>query len=166
MNLERKPVVSVIGAGDCSAAQETDAEQVGRLLAQGGIILACGGRGGVMQAACRGAVQAGGLTIGILPGSDHEGGNPYLSIALPTGLSHARNVLVILAGQVVIAIGGGFGTLSEMATALKMGKKIIGLHTWRAEDYRGEFADIYSVETPEAAVSAATSFLSMTASGE
>jgi uncharacterized protein (TIGR00725 family) len=159
------PVVSVIGAAESTAAQDTDAEEIGRLLAEQSIILACGGRSGVMQAACRGARNAGGLTIGILPGTDRDSGNSYLSVALPTGLGHARNVLVILAGQLVIAIGGGFGTLSEIAMALKMGKKVIGLHTWQAINYRGEFASIQAVESPKEAVSAVNSFLSTTRPG-
>ncbi len=159
------PVVSVIGAAESTAAQDADAEEIGRLLAEQNIILACGGRSGVMQAACRGARNAGGLAIGILPGTDRDSGNPYLSVALPTGLGHARNVLVVLAGQVVIAIGGGFGTLSEIAMALKMGKKVIGLRTWQAEDYQGEPAGIHAVESPEEAISAVISFLTTTRPG-
>jgi uncharacterized protein (TIGR00725 family) len=166
LNLERKPVVSVIGAGESSPEQDADAEKVGRLLAERGMILACGGRGGVMQVACRGAIQAGGLTVGILPGLDLRDANPYITVALPTGLSQARNVLVILAGQVVIAIGGGYGTLSEIAIALKMGKKVVGLNTWRAEDHRGAYADIYEADTPEEAVSVAASFVSSNGPGE
>ena len=165
MSFERKPVVSVIGAGDISPEQDADAEKVGALLAERGMILACGGRGGVMEAACRGAIRAGGLTIGFLPGLEIRAANPYLSIALPTGLNHARNVLVILAGQVVIAVGGGYGTLSEIAIALKMGKKVIGLNTWRAENHRGAFADIYEVESAEEAVSTAASFISSNGPG-
>jgi uncharacterized protein (TIGR00725 family) len=165
LNYEDMPVVSVIGAADSTAEQDADAEEIGRLLAEHRIILACGGRSGVMKAACRGARNAGGLTIGILPGTDRDGGNPHLSIALPTGLGHARNVLVVLAGQVVIAIGGGYGTLSEIATALKMGKKVIGLHTWHAEDCQGELAGIHAVESPEEAISAVNSFLSTTRPG-
>ncbi len=166
MNLDRKPIVSVIGAGISSPEQDADAEKVGRLLAERGIILACGGRGGVMLAACRGAIQASGITVGILPGTDLRDANPFLTIALPTGLNHARNALVVLAGQAVIAIGGGSGTLSEIAMALKMGRKVIGLNTWRAEDHRGEAADIYEVESPEEAVAAAISFISLNKPGE
>jgi len=163
---ESQPIVSIIGAAVSTETQDADAEKVGRLLAEQGFILACGGRGGVMQAACRGALEAGGLTIGILPGSDAEAGNPFLSIALPTGLKHARNVLVVLAGQVVIAIGGGSGTLSEIAMALKMGKKVIGLHTWEAKNYQGELVDIHVVDSAEEAVSVATAYLSTSGLGE
>ena len=165
MSYKKRPVVSVIGAAESTAAQNANAEEIGRLLAEQSIIVVCGGRSGVMQAVCRGARNAGGLTIGILPGSDQDGGNPFLSVALPTGLGHARNVLVVLAGQVVIAIGGGFGTLSEIAMALRIGKKVIGLNTWQAENYRGEFASIHEVDSPEGAVSAVNSFLSTTGSG-
>lgn len=166
MSLENRPIVSVIGAAESTTAQDADAEEVGRLLAKQGIMLICGGRGGVMQAACRGARKAGGLTIGILPETDRESGNPYLSIALPTGLGLARNAVVSLAGQVVIAIGGGTGTLSEIAMALKIGKKVIGLRTWQATNHSGEAADIHKAMSPEEAVSIAISFLSATESGE
>lgn len=166
MSLENRPIVSVIGAAESTAAQDADAEEVGRLLAEQGIVLICGGRGGVMQAACRGARKAGGLTIGILPETDRGSGNPYLSVALPTGLGLARNAVVSLAGQVVIAIGGGTGTLSEIAMALKIGKKVIGLRTWQATNHSGEAADIHEAMSPEEAVSIAISFLSATESGE
>ena len=165
MNYENMPIVSVIGAAESTAAQDADAEEIGKLLAEQGIVLACGGRSGVMQAACRGARNAGGLTIGILPGNDHGGGNPYLSVALPTGLGHARNVLVVLAGQVIIAVGGGYGTLSEISMALKMGKKVIGLRTWKAEDCQGELAGIHVVESPVEAISAVNSFFSIARPG-
>jgi uncharacterized protein (TIGR00725 family) len=166
LSSECKPIVSVIGAAAATAQQQADAEEVGRLLAEQGIVLICGGRGGVMQAACRGAVGAGGLTIGILPGNDPEAGNPYLSIALPTDLGHARNVLVVMAGQVVIAIGGGSGTLSEIAVALKIGKKVIGLHTWQAKNSQGKLAEIHEVDSAEEAVSAAMAYLTTAGLGE
>ena len=92
---------------------------------------------GVMEAACRGAVSAGGTTVGILPGSDISEGNPYLTVALPTGLGEARNALVARAGQAMIAIGGSYGTLSEIALALKARRKVIGLETWSASDHAG-----------------------------
>jgi uncharacterized protein (TIGR00725 family) len=163
---ERKPIVSVIGASDSTESQTADAEKVGRLLAEQGVVLVCGGRGGVMQAACRGALEAGGLTVGILPGIDADVGNPYLSISLPTGLNHARNVLVVLAGQIIIAIGGGSGTLSEIALALKMGKKVIGLYTWQAKDFQGELAQIHVVNSPEEALAVVKADLATTGLGE
>jgi hypothetical protein len=103
-----------------------------------------------MEAACRGAKEAGGLTVGILPGSDRSEANPYVDVVLPTGLGEARNALVVGAADVVIAVGGGYGTLSEVALALKAGKRVIGLGTWEIEG-------VTAVEGPEAAVAAALS---------
>jgi len=103
-----------------------------------------------MEAACRGAKEAGGLTVGILPGSDRSEANPYVDVVLPTGLGEARNALVVGAADVVIAVGGGYGTLSEIALALKAGKRVIGLGTWEIEG-------VTAVEGPEAAVAAALS---------
>jgi uncharacterized protein (TIGR00725 family) len=128
------------------------AEKVGRLLGERGAILVCGSRGGIMEAACRCAQHAGGITVGILPGEDARGGNAYLTLALPTGLGHARNVLVTLAGDAIIAIGGGYGTLSEIGIALKRSQLVIGLDTWEAQRSDGEKAQIIHAETPEEAV--------------
>ena len=151
----RSRVVSVIGAADCSPEQAKAAEAVGRGLAERGVVLVCGGRGGVMEAACRGAQQAGGLTIGILPGDSVTAGNPYLTVALPTSMGHARNALVVLAGEVVIAIGGEAGTLSEIGLALKSGRRVIGLDTWECRRTDGDRLAIGRAETPEQAVAAA-----------
>ena len=106
------------------------AEAVGRCVAEAGAILVCGGLGGVMEAACRGARAAGGVTIGILPGHDRGEGNPYLTYAIPTGLGYARNILVVRSADAVIAVGGKFGTLSEIAYAKIEGRPVIGLETW------------------------------------
>jgi uncharacterized protein (TIGR00725 family) len=125
-----KTIVAVIGAGTCTAEEAALAEAVGRGLAERGAILVCGGRGGVMEAACRGAKAAGGLTVGILPGRTPAEANPYVDVPLATGLGEARNVLVVRAAQAVIAIGGEFGTLSEIGFALKLGIPVIGLNTW------------------------------------
>ncbi|MEA2376438.1 MAG: hypothetical protein QOD13_345 [Thermoleophilaceae bacterium] len=122
--------MAVVGPGDAPAAA---AAGVGRLVAERGAVLVCGGLGGAMEAACRGAKQAEGVTVGILPGSDRSDANPYVDVALPTGLGEARNALVVRAADVVIAIGGGYGTLSEIALALKAGKRVIGLDTWDIE---------------------------------
>ena len=92
-------------------------------------MLVCGGLGGVMEAACRGARERGGITLGILPGLDRAAANPHVSVALPTGLGEARNALVVRAADALIAVGGGYGTLSEIALALKAGKRVIGLGT-------------------------------------
>jgi len=122
--------VAVVGAGTADTAASTVAEEVGRLLATHRAVVVCGGLGGVMEAACRGAKSAGGTTIGILPGSDRGDANPWVDVAIPTGLGEARNALVVRAADVVIAIGGEFGTLSEIALALKTGKPVVGIDTW------------------------------------
>jgi uncharacterized protein (TIGR00725 family) len=152
MSDNRPQIVAVIGAANCTAGQSAAAEEVGRLLAERGVILVCGGRGGVMEAACRGAQQAGGFTIGLMPGFDPNEGNAYLTVALPTGLGHARNALVVQAGRSVIAIGGGYGTLSEIGVALKSGRKVIGLETWQATTSEGQTATILPAKTPKEAV--------------
>ncbi len=150
-------VVSVVGSAVCTPAQAKTAEEIGRLLAERGATLVCGGRGGVMEAACRGAQEAGGLTIGILPGIDHREGNPYLTVALPTGLGNARNALVAIVGEAIIAIGGGDGTLSEIGIALKQGRRVIGLDTWEAVKSDGKEAAIETAQNPEEAVTLALS---------
>ena len=123
--------LAVIGAGRCSPAEAALAEEVGRLIAQAGATLVCGGLGGVMEAACRGARSAGGLTVGILPGLDRAGANPWVELALPTGLGETRNTLVVRAAQAVIAIGGEYGTLSEIGFALRTRTPVFGLGTWQ-----------------------------------
>ena len=130
-----KPIIAVVGPAKCSEKQAALAEAVGAIIAKRGAIVVCGGRGGVMEAACRGAASAGGTTVGILPGTEIGEGNQYLTIALPTGLGEARNALVAMAGQAMIAIGGSYGTLSEIALALKAGRKVIGLESWSAIDH-------------------------------
>jgi uncharacterized protein (TIGR00725 family) len=152
MKADRAPVVSVIGAGDSTPEQARFAEEIGRLLAEKGAVLVCGGRGGVMEAACRGAHRAGGITIGLLPGGDVTAGNDYLTVAIPTGLGHARNALVATAGASVIAVGGGPGTLSEIGIALKTGRKVITLQSWNAMDFRGRPAGVVEAQSPEEAV--------------
>jgi uncharacterized protein (TIGR00725 family) len=155
--LSRRPVIAVIGSASCSREEAAAAEAVGRLLAEQNVYLVCGGGQGVMEAACRGARQAGGFTIGMLPTSDASSGNPYLSLCLPTGLGQARNALVVLAGECAIAVGGGYGTLSEIALALKAGRKVIGLKTWHLVAPSGQPAAVIEVRSPEEAVQAAVS---------
>lgn len=129
-----KPVyVSVVGGGHCGAAEQALAEEVGRLVAREGATLVCGGMGGVMEAAARGAREAGGTTIGILPGHDRATANPYLDHVLTTGMGHARNLAVVSSGDAVIAIGGGYGTLSEIGLAAKIGRPVVVLAGWRLE---------------------------------
>ena len=123
--------IAVIGRGDCSSGEYATAEAVGRLIARNHGTICCGGLGGVMEAACRGAKEAGGMTVGILP--DTGDGNPYLDMVIRTGMGHARNVVLVNSADAVIAVGGGYGTLSEIAVALKIGKPVFGLATWKIE---------------------------------
>jgi uncharacterized protein (TIGR00725 family) len=119
-----------VGPGEASADEEAAAEAVGRLLARRGAVVVCGGLGGVMEAACRGASEEGGTAVGILPGFDRGAANPHVSVAIATGLGEARNALVVRAADALIAIGGAYGTLSEIALALKGGKRVVGIDTW------------------------------------
>lgn len=145
--------IGVIGAGTCSAKVASVAYDVGRLIAQNQAVLFCGGLGGVMENASQGARDAGGLTVGILPGFDITDANPYIDIAIPTGLSHARNVLVVRSCMAVIAVEGSYGTLSEIAIALKLGKPVIGLNTWDIGQ------EIIKARTAEEAVKRAILFI-------
>lgn len=124
------------GPGAASAEQEADAEAVGRALGAAGATVVCGGLGGVMAAACRGARTGGGLTVGLLPGLDRADANRWVDVAVPTGLGEARNALVVRAADVVVAVGGEFGTLSEIAFALKAGVPVVGLKSWGIDGVR------------------------------
>ena len=126
-------IIAVIGAGQCPPEEARLAEEVGRRLAERGATLICGGLGGVMEAACRGAKSAGGTTVGVLQGTDPREANPYVDIPIATGMGQARNVVVIASAQAVIAVGGGYGTLSEIGHARKLGIPVVGLKTWRLE---------------------------------
>ncbi|WP_181685218.1 TIGR00725 family protein [Halorhabdus salina] len=137
--------VSVIGGSTVSPELAEQARDVGRLLAERDHVVVCGGRGGVMEAVCRGASEAGGQTIGILPGEDREAANAYVETAIATGLGNARNALVVMNGDAAIAIDGGTGTLSEIALALDAGNPVAGLQT---HDIDG----VKHVESPQAAV--------------
>jgi len=123
---------------------------VGRLLAERGAVLVCGGLGGTMEAACRGAKQAGGTTVGLLPGGSRSEANRFVDVAIPTGLGEARNALVVRAADAVVAVGGGYGTLSEIALALRAGKRVVGLGTW-------EIDGVVAADDPGAAVAEALS---------
>ncbi len=150
----RKIYIGVIGAGTCGEELYALAEEVGGLIARQGWILLCGGLGGVMEAAARGAAGQGGLTIGLLPGPDREAANPYIEAALPTGMGHARNALIAQSSDAVIAVGGGYGTLSEMALARKMGKPVVSLRSWEPAP------DVIRAETPREAVARVIEWLS------
>lgn len=127
----RVPRIAVCGAGVCDTATYARARRVGRLLGEANAVLLCGGLGGVMEAACRGAKDVGGTTVGILPGSDAGVANPYVDLPIVTAMGHARNVILVLSADAVIAIAGAAGTLSEIALALKVGRPVVGLGTWR-----------------------------------
>jgi hypothetical protein len=126
----RAPYIAVIGPGEASDAELEIAESVGRGLAERGAIVVCGGLGGVMAAACRGATSARGLTVGILPGTDRGAANQWVSVAIPTGMGELRNGLVVRAADALVAVGGSYGTLSEVALALKVGVPVVGLGSW------------------------------------
>jgi uncharacterized protein (TIGR00725 family) len=122
--------IGVAGASQPAAELLGQAEVLGRLLAEAGAVVVCGGGPGVMDAVCRGARSAGGTTVGLLPGLDRSEGNPHLSISLPTGLGQGRNLLLVRSSDAMVAVGGGFGTLSELALALRTDTPVIGLGTW------------------------------------
>jgi len=124
------PYIGVSGPGSCPAEVAGRAEEVGRRLAEVGAVVVCGGLGGVMEACCRGAWRAGGTTLGLLPGGDRGAANPFLTVAVATGLGEGRNLLVVSASDALIAVEGGYGTLSEVALALKTGRVVVGLGTW------------------------------------
>jgi uncharacterized protein (TIGR00725 family) len=129
-DLGKRKRVAVIGGSRPGKEALGQAFEVGRLLAERGAVLVCGGLGGVMEAAARGARTAGGLTIGILPGADTRDANPSIDIPIATGLGYTRNSLVVMNADVVIAVDGEYGTLSEIAYGLIFGKKVVGLATW------------------------------------
>ncbi len=145
--------IGIIGAGLCNDEIYQTARTVGSLVAARGGLLYCGGLGGVMEAACRGAREAGGNTVGILPGSKASDANKFVTIPVVTGMSHARNVVLVRSCEALIAISGSHGTLSEIALGLKMWKPVIGLETWPG------IRDVHYVETPEEAVEKAFSLL-------
>ncbi len=127
---DRLIFIGVIGGSEINAPAAALAEEVGREIARRGAVLVCGGMAGVMEAACKGAVSEGGLTIGILPGDSRKSANPYVKIPIVTGIGYARNVAVARTSQAVIAIDGSYGTLTEIGYALQAGIPVIGLDTW------------------------------------
>lgn len=145
----RRLQIAVIGAGACDKDTGILAEAVGHEIARRGGVLICGGLGGVMEAASRGAQQAGGVTLGILPGAVSREANPYISIKVATNLGHARNILIAHSADVLIAVSGGYGTLSEIAIALKIGKPVVVLNSWEPG------SDVIIADNPEDAVSKA-----------
>ena len=152
MPQQQKTIISVIGAGQPPMEVTLLAEEVGRELARRGAAIVCGGLGGVMEAACRGAKSAGGTTIGILPGNDPADANQWVDIPICTGLGYARNVIVVKTGRAVIAVGGAYGTLSEIGHALGDGIPVIGLKTWDLARNGAEDSSITQADDPLDAV--------------
>jgi len=150
--VSRTPYVAVVGPGEASPDELHAAEEVGAGLAAAGAVVVTGGLGGVMEAACRGARSRRGRTLGILPGDDRDAANGWVEIAVATGIGELRNGLVVRAADAVVAIGGGHGTLSEVALALKLGRPVVGLGTWQVHG-------VDHVSTPEDALSLIASLL-------
>ena len=145
-----KPIyIGVIGGGGCSEEVYKLAEEVGERIAEAGAVLVCGGLGGVMEAAAKGAKKQGGVTIGILPGVDKYQANPFIDFPIVTGLGEVRNILVVRNSDAVIALPGEFGTLTEIAFAFKSGKPVIGISTWDVSE------KIIKTKNPEEAVKTA-----------
>ncbi len=161
MDLRDRPRVGVMGPSACSARVWNLARDVGFCIARRGGILICGGGGGVMEAAARGAREGGGITVGILPGNSADQANPYIDIPIVTGLGDARNTINVLTSQVIVAIHGAFGTLSEIALALKCGTPVVGLETWTLSPPPGETAPKIAVAgSPDEAIDRAINLIS------
>ncbi len=156
--IDMRPQIAVVGAGGVVGAGEAGAEllataeAVGAGLAAARAVLVCGGLGGVMEAACRGARSARGLTVGLLPGTDRAAANPFVEVAIPTGLGELRNALVARSGEAVIAVGGGYGTLAEIALALKARTPVVGIATWDLARPGWGVDEVERVESAEEAV--------------
>jgi uncharacterized protein (TIGR00725 family) len=149
--------ISVSGSGDAPPETTALAEEVGSLLARADAVVVCGGLGGVMEAVCKGAKSVGGRTVGILPGTERADANPYVDIALPTGLGESRNALIARAADGLIAIGGEFGTLSEIGFALKIGTPVVGLQTWELRQRGDRNESVRIAAAPAEAVELALS---------
>ncbi|UCF32046.1 MAG: TIGR00725 family protein [bacterium] len=145
-------LIGVIGSGDPSDREDIVARNIGSLIAAKGAVLVCGGLSGIMESASRGAFEAGGLTLGILPGEDRSQANPYIQIVIPSGMGVGRNVLVVRSSDALIAMKGGTGTLSEIALALNTGKPVVDMGSWNLEG-------MLPAASPEEAVRIAFSLL-------
>ena len=144
--------MAVVGSASCDNEIGSLARQVGREIARRGAVLICGGRGGVMEAACAGAKEVGGLTVGVLPGRDRREANRYVDVPIATGLGEARNAIVVGTSDAVVALSGGYGTLSEIGLALKMGRPVVGLGTWELRHHGRAVAGVVQALTPAEAV--------------
>ena len=153
MGLAPSPVyIGVVGPDPAPAPVARQAEDVGKLLARAGAVLVCGGLGGVMEAAARGVAAEGGTSIGLLPGTSRASANPQLTLSIPTGMGEMRNVLVVRASDAVVALAGEFGTLSEIAFALKTGVPVVGLETWELAKAGKRIEPFLIAASPEEAV--------------
>jgi uncharacterized protein (TIGR00725 family) len=155
MEFRQKPRIGVMGPALCLPEVYSLARDVGFLIGQRGAILICGGRGGVMEASAKGAKEAGGITVGILPGASADDANPYIDIPIVTDLGNARNAINVLTSQAIIAIHGSYGTLSEIALALKCHTPVVGLDTWDLTPPGGRALPITYAQTAGDAVAAA-----------
>ncbi len=153
--INKQKIIAVIGGSQCSEEEAKIAEEVGHQLARQGAILVCGGLSGVMEAACKGASSEGGVTIGILPGESRQAANPYVQIPIVTGIGYARNITVVKSAQAVIAVGGSYGTLSEISHALQSGIPVIGLNTWALSRNGQQDNSIIPAQNPTEAVNKA-----------
>lgn len=150
--MNKDTYIAVVGPSAATPAEHALGEEVGRLIAEAGAVLVCGGLGGLMEAAASGCAKAGGRSVGVLPGDDRSGGNPYLTTAVATGMGEARNAIVVRTADAIIAVAGEFGTLSEIALALKMGRPVVGLGTWELSKDGTPADAIVRAESPADAV--------------
>ncbi len=155
MSARRPPRIAVIGPSKATTEQAALAQQIGAEIARRGAVLVCGGLTGVMEAAARGAKSAGGTTVGILPGDEAGEANPFIDIPIMTGMGEARNVVLVHTAEAFIAIGGAFGTLSEIALALRDGKPVIGLDTWQIRAPDGSLPPVIAAGSAADAVAKA-----------
>jgi len=154
--LRYKGIIGVCGSSRVDREGAQRAEQVGRLIAKSGWALVCGGLGGVMEAACRGARNAGGVTVGILPGVSRREANPYVDVPVVTGVGHARNLFIVYTAGAVIALPGGAGTMSEVALSLKTRTPVVGLDAW--DDIEGVIGASSPREAVDKAIKAASEY--------
>ncbi len=152
MTVNRNPIIAVVGAGKCSKKLRDMAAEIGKYIAEQGGVIVCGGMGGVMEGVARGAKEAGGTTIGIIPTMDKNDANEFIDYVIPTGFGEARNIMVVRTADAVIALPGKYGTLSEMAFALKAKKPLISVSAWKLGD------DMHQVENPIEAAKMAMEF--------
>jgi uncharacterized protein (TIGR00725 family) len=153
--VSRRPQVSVIGPGSCDDPLWEKALEVGRGLADAGVTLVCGGMSGVMEAAAKGAAEAGGDVVGIVPVDDPGAANPHCTHVVATGIGHARNLAVVASGDAVVAVGGAWGTLAEIGFARKLGRTVVALESWPLRDREDADLGIVEVSSPQEAVAAA-----------